>query len=146
MENQIIKKSYKLSHIILAIFAFLIFNIMFINEDISWKFLSFIFSLITFIISFPSSIISKKIINIGDKIKSRIMQVLFYIIILPIFLFSLFLLIYLAAMFIFDTIPNPELGQSLLILFIVMIITIIIIIPYIQTIIILILNRLLKKI
>ena len=61
MEQQIMKKSYKLSHIILAILAFLIFNVMFINEDISWKFLSFIFSLITFRMSLPSSIISTKI-------------------------------------------------------------------------------------
>lgn len=150
MEQQIMKKSYKLSHIILAILAFLIFNIMFINEDISWKFLSFIFSLITFIMSFPSSIISKKIINLGNNIKNNMIKTLFYIIILPIIIFILSILIYLFNILIFDIFPTSndfatELGQGLLILFLITVEIICIIVPYIQTLIVLILKQMIKN-
>lgn len=150
MEQQIMKKSYKLSHIILAILAFLIFNIMFINEDISWKFLSFIFSLITFIMSFPSSIISKKIINLGNNIKNNMIKILFYIIVLPIIIFILSILIYLFNILIFDIFPisndfATELGQGLLILFLITVEIICIIVPYIQTLIVLILKQMIKK-
>lgn len=150
MEQQIMKKSYKLSRIILAILAFLIFNIMFINEDISWKFLSFIFSLITFIMSFPSSIISKKIINLGNNIKNNMIKILFYIIVLPIIIFILSILIYLFNILIFDIFPisndfATELGQGLLILFLITVEIICIIVPYIQTLIVLILKQMIKK-
>ena len=150
MEQQIMKKSYKLSRIILAILAFLIFNIMFINEDISWKFLSFIFSLITFIMSFPSSIISKKIINLGNNIKNNMIKILFYIIILPIIIFILSILIYLFNILIFDIFPisndfATELGQGLLILFLITVEIICIIVPYIQTLIVLILKQMIKN-
>ena len=150
MEQQIMKKSYKLSRIILAILAFLIFNIMFINEDISWKFLSFIFSLITFIMSFPSSIISKKIINLGNNIKNNMIKILFYIIVLPIIIFILSILIYLFNILIFDIFPisndfATELGQGLLILFLITVEIICIIVPYIQTLIVLILKQMIKN-
>ncbi len=150
MEQQIMKKSYKLSHIILAILAFLIFNIMFINEDISWKFISFIFSLITFIMSFPSSIISKKIINLGNNIKNNMIKTLFYIIVLPIIIFILSILIYLFNMLVLDIIPTSndfatELGQGLLILFLITVEIICIIVPYIQTLIVLILKQMIKN-
>ena len=150
MEQQIMKKSYKLSRIILAILAFLIFNIMFINEDISWKFLSFIFSLITFIMSFPSSIISKKIINLGHNIKNNMIKILFYIIVLPIIIFILSILIYLFNILIFDIFPisndfSTELGQGLLILFLITVEIICIIVPYIQTLIVLILKQMIKN-
>lgn len=150
MEQQIMKKSYKLSHIILAILAFLIFNIMFINEDITWKSLSFIFSLITFIMSFPSSIISKKIINLGNNIKNNMIKILFYIIVLPIIIFILSILIYLFNILIFDIFPisndfATELGQGLLILFLITVEIICIIVPYIQTLIVLILKQMIKN-
>ena len=150
MEQQIMKKSYKLSRIILAILAFLIFNIMFINEDISWKFLSFIFSLITFIMSFPSSIISKKIINLGNNIKNNMIKILFYIIVLPIIIFILSILIYLFNILIFDIFPisndfSTELGQGLLILILITVEIICIIVPYIQTLIVLILKQMIKN-
>ena len=123
---------------------------MFINEDISWKFLSFIFSLITFIMSFPSSIISKKIINLGNNIKNNMIKILFYIIVLPIIIFILSILIYLFNILIFDIFPisndfATELGQGLLILFLITVEIICIIVPYIQTLIVLILKQMIKK-
>ena len=150
MNNQLIEKLYKISRIILAIMTFIIFNIMFINEDVSWKFLPIIFALIAFGVSFPSSIISKKIMNVGNKIESKILKVLFYIIILPIVIFILFLAIYTFVIFIFESIPTPSefgaaLGQALLALFIVAIGTICVIVPYIQTLIVLILKQFIKK-
>ncbi|MGM9877901.1 MAG: hypothetical protein ACI33S_04545 [Bacilli bacterium] len=150
MENKLINKLYNISRIIIPILTFIIFNIMLINEDESWNILPPIFALITFGISFPSSIISKKIISIGDKIKNKIIKVLFYIVVLPIVIFILFLLIYSFVLFIYYFIPNPSdfasaLGQALLALFFVAVGTICIIVPYVQTLIVIILKQFIKK-
>lgn len=150
MENQLIEKIYKISRIVLAVIAFVVFNIMFINEDISWKILPPIFAIIVFGVSFPSSIISKKIINFGNNIKNDMMKILFYIIILPVIIFILFLAIYTFVIFIFENIPTPNefgaaLGQALFALFIVAVGTICVIVPYVQTLIVLILKKFMKK-
>lgn len=149
MDDKLMEKIYKISRIILAIIAFIVFNIMFINEDVSWKILTIVFALIAFGISFPSSIVSKKIMNSGDKIKNKLAKILFYLVALPIIIFGFFLLIYIFVTSIVDTIPtttgefSAELGQGLLALFFVVIGTIGIVVPYIQTLIILILKQLL---
>ncbi|MDO5569150.1 MAG: hypothetical protein Q4G04_03470 [bacterium] len=66
-----LKRTYMISRLIIAIVTFIIFNIMFINEDSSWKVLPFIFSIIAFALSFPSSIISKKLLTIGSNIQKK---------------------------------------------------------------------------
>lgn len=150
MDNQLVEKMYKISRLILAIMTFIIFNIMFINEDISWKFLPIVFALIAFGVSFPSSILSKKLVNIGDKIENRLLRILYYIIILPIIIFAFFLAIYAFVIFIYVTIPKPSefsaaLGQAFFALFVATVGAICIIVPYIQTLIVLILRRFIKK-
>ena len=42
------KKSYLISRIILTVMTLIIFNIIFINEDVSWRILPFIFAAIVF--------------------------------------------------------------------------------------------------
>lgn len=88
--NKIMEKSYKISRVILAVMTFIIFNIMFIHEDVSWKILPPIFAIIVFVISFLSSMISKLLINVGNKLKSKLIKILYYIIALPICVFILF--------------------------------------------------------
>ena len=57
------KKINMISRIILAVLAYVIFSIMFINEDKSWHFVTVLYSLIVFGLSFPSTIFANKIIE-----------------------------------------------------------------------------------
>lgn len=150
MNNQLTNKLYKTSRLILTIMTLIIFNIMFINEDIDWKILSIIFALITFGVSFPSTIISKKIINIENKIESKMLKILYYVIVLPIIICVFFVVIALFFKFIYSNIPTPsdfgaQLGQALLGLFFITIGIICIVVPYIQTLIVLILKKYIKS-
>lgn len=151
LENtNIMKKSCMISRIFLSIITFILFQILFINEDISWKILPFIFSLIVFVISYPSSIVSKKLIHIGDKLERKKIKILYYAIILPIILFLLLGVIIGIMYFIFELFPTQNefgaaLGQGLLFLFMIIVITIFLVVPYIQTLIILIIRHFVKK-
>ena len=146
--KKVMEKSYKISRIILVVMAFIIFNIMFINEDVSWKILPPIFAIIVFGVSYPSSVISRLLINIGNKLESKLLKILYYVIALPILVFMLILGIY--TIFIINTIPTPNefgaaLGQALLGLFCIAVGTICVIVPYIQTLIVLVLKRFVKE-
>lgn len=148
--KKIMEKSYKISRIILAVMAFIIFNIMFINEDVSWKILSPIFAIIVFGVSYPSSVISRLLINIGNKLESKLLKILYYVIALPILVFMLILGIYTIFIFIINTIPTPNefgaaLSQALLGLFCVAVGAIGVIVPYIQTLIVLVLKQFVKE-
>lgn len=149
--NKTMEKSYKISRVILAIIAFIIFEILFILifEDITWQ-IPLVFAIIVFVLSFPSTQISKLIINIGNKLKSNLLKILFYVFLLPI-QFFLFLIIYGFIVTVFEGIstpPNADMGTALSIaffaLFLVAVGTICVILPYIQTLIVLILKRFVK--
>ena len=144
------KKSYRISRIILAVVTVIIFNIMFINEDESWRIIPFIFAAIVFGLSYPSSVISRKLINIGNKIENKILNILYYVLALPLISIFIFGGICLIMYSINENIPTPNemgaaLGQALMFLFLVTVVFIGIILPYIQTIIVLILNRFIKS-
>lgn len=148
--NKTMQKSYKIARIILAIITFIIFNIMIINEDASWKFIPFIFGVIVFGLSFPSSVISRKLINIGNNLESKLLRILYYVIALPIISFLIFGVACLIMYFFYENIPKPNemgaaLGQALMFLFFVAVVFICVILPYIQTVIILVLNRFIKN-
>lgn len=140
------KKSYMLSRMILVIITFILFHVMFINEDRSWKALPLIFSFIVFCVSYPSSIISRKMIGFKTK---RARKILYYSFILPLILFLLLSVILGVIYFLFEVFSTQSgfdttLGQGLMFLFFVIVITICIVLPYIQTILVLIINRFIK--
>lgn len=148
--NKTMEKLYKISSILLTVVTFIIFNIMFIDEDITWRIIPFIFAAIVFGLSFPSSVISKKLINIGDNLESKLLRILYYVIALPIISFLVFGGICLIMYFIHENIPTPNemgaaLGQALIFLFLVAVVFICVILPYVQTVIVLILNRFVKN-
>lgn len=148
--NKTMEKSYKISRVILAVMAFIIFNIMFINEDASWRILPPIFVVIVFGISYPSSVISRLLINIGNKLESKLQKILYYVIALPIISFLLFYGIYAIMCFIDESIPAPNemgavLSQALMMLFWITVGAICVIVPYIQTLIVLILKCFVKN-
>lgn len=149
MENKKTKKIYMISRVILVVITFIIFKIMFIHEDSSWAIVAFIFSLIVFIVSFPSTLISKVFIKIGNRLDKRILKILYYAIILPALTIFLFFGCCCIISLIYDSFSIPDdfavaLGQALLFLFLVATVAICIIIPYIQTLLVLLLKRFVK--
>ena len=144
------KKSYGISRIILAVITVIIFNIMFINEDESSRIIPFIFAAIVFGLSYPSSVISRKLINIGNKIESKLLKILYYVIALPIIAFLIFNVILLIWLSIFASVMIQNEGwaaveQGFMLGFLLAVVFIGIILPYVQTIIVLILNRFIKN-
>ena len=118
---------------------------MFINEDNSWLVASFILALIAFGLSFPSTSVSRKFIQFANKIDSEVLRVLYYVF-LPIILL---IIAFLVAAFVvtFKTYLFSgilDLGLALLFLFLGLTIIMAIILPYIQTIIVLILHKFIK--
>lgn len=139
-----------ISKVILVVITFIIFNIMIINEDSSWLILPFFFSLVVFLVSFPSTFISKVFIKIGDRLDKRILKILYYIIILPALMIFLFSGICCIIGFLYERYPSSDdfasiLGQGLLFLFLSVASLVCIIIPYIQTLLILFLRRFIKE-
>ena len=143
------KKVYMISRVVLAAMTLILFGIIIINEDSSWKFIPIIFSLIVFGLSFPSTIFAKKIIEIGNKIENIFLKILYYII-LPIILLVICLFFYIVILHINDVFTTTlnELGaalsKTLLLLFIVAIVVIMVILPYIQAIIINVIKKIIK--
>ncbi len=149
MKNKEMKKNYMISRVILTLLTFIIFRIMIINEDSSWLILSFVFSLIVFIVSFPSTFISKIFVKIGDRLDKRILKILYYVIILPALIIFLFSGICCIISFFYERYPTSNdfeaiLGQGLVFLFLAILFFICIIIPYIQTLLVLFLRRFVK--
>lgn len=142
-KNIDLKKEYKISRFIIFILTFVIFNIMFINEDNSWLGASFILALIAFGLSFPSTSVSRKFIQFANKIDSEVLRVLYYVF-LPInlliiaFLVAAFVVTFMAHLF------SGDLGLAILLLFLGLTIIMAVILPYIQTIIVLILHKFIK--
>ena len=145
------KNIYKKSRIILAILIFVIFSLMFIYEDSSWMILTIFFSIFGYFVSIPCTIITKKIISIGNKIKSKVFRFLYYAVVLPTIIIGLFLIIYNYIMNVYDNSTKPipveiddALREALYPLFLITISTICIIIPYVQSLIVLILKKINK--
>ena len=143
------EKSYKISRIIIAVITFILFSIMIINEDESWNFIPLIFAVIAFGLSFPSTLISRKLITIGNRLESKILRGLYYVIIVPVIAFLILYGMCTIVLFIFELTPAPNemgaaLGQAFIFLFWIAVGTIGIVLPYIQTLIVLILNRFVK--
>ena len=145
------KNIYKKSRIILAILIFVIFSLMFIYEDSSWMILTIFFTIFGYFVSIPCTIITKKIISIGNKIESKVFRFLYYSVVLPTIIIGLFLIIYNYIINVYDNSTKPipveigdALSQALYQLFLITISTICIIIPYIQSLIVLILKKINK--
>ena len=140
------KKIKMILKIILSIIVFILFSIFIMNEDSSWIIIPIIFSVITFGLSFPSTIFAQKIIKIGDKINNKLLNVLYYILLL-IILLVLCLVIYFIIINIYDKhIIHPNefmdaLDIGLLLLFIIYCLIIAVVLPFFQAIIINILKK-----
>lgn len=144
------EKEYKLSRIIIAILTMMISFIMCINEDISVKIVAMgLFTSAAFLASFLGTGVSRKMIQVGDKITSLLLRILYYIALLIALLAVAYIL-----MLIFDSITeivpySNELGiaagQAMLTVLIGASFLVFVIIPYFQTLIVLVLRKLVTK-
>lgn len=144
------EKIYSISRIILTVITAIVFKIMFINEHESWSIIPYILAAIVFGLSFPSSVISKKVISVEKKIKNKMLKALYYIFALPLISVVIFAGIYLIMIRIYNNAPSSNemgeaLGNALVFLFFVVVAFIGIILPYVQTIIVLILKCIIKN-
>ncbi len=148
MEKQM-KKNYSISRVILTILTFILLCILFKNEDASFLKLNITLTTIAFAISFPGALLSKKLIQIGDRIENTILKVLYYLIFLPSIAIIIFLGLYAIIYTIYLNFPETNslqgaLSQAIWVIYSLIASAIIVTIPYLQTIIVLILKKLKK--
>ena len=143
MQSKLMKKSIKLSRIFVSLTVFIILNAWFLFEnDPQWIF-SIIVSAVVFFFSFPNSKVCKFIINNGDKIKNKLLRLLFYALGLPIiFIILIFIVMLLCALVVelFFSTDSISLGTAVLIAFTGVGILTCTLVPYYQTIIILVIR------
>lgn len=141
MQSNLMEKCIKLSRTFVTLTVFIILNAWFLFEnDPQWIF-SIIVSAVVFFISIPTSKACKFLINKGDKIKNKILRILFYALVLPIiFIILIFIVMLLCALVVelFFPTDSISLGTAVLIAFTGVGILSCVLVPYYQTIIILI--------
>lgn len=135
------KNVYQLSRTIITLISFLMFQIMFINENVTFKFIGLLLTLLTFALSFISTIFSKKILYFGDKFQ-KVSKVLYYIILLIIIVILNFLYMIIGNLIIWSINSSSlnRLGFGLLFWVTVIIFGILTITPYLQTLLVLIIH------
>lgn len=143
MQSNLMEKCIKLSRTFVTLTVFIILNAWFLFEnDPQWIF-SIIVSAVVFFISIPTSKVCKFLINKGDKIKNKILRILFYALVLPIiFIILIFIVMLLCASVVEVFFPTDSisLGAAVLIAFTGVGILTCVLVPYYQTIIILIIR------
>ena len=145
----IMKKYYSVSRIVISVLAVIISLIALINEDISFKVAgATLAAVVALVTSFVATPVSKRLIRTGDDIANKYLRALYYILILPVILLIVFV-IYLMIMFIYDHMEQPTefgaaLSQALIVVFLYAAVFIAFIVPYIQTLIVLLLRKILK--
>lgn len=144
------EKEYQLSRIIIAFLTMIISFIMLINEDISVKILGMsLFTGVAILASFLGTKVSRKMIQVGDKLPHLLLQILYYIALL-IALWAVAYILLLIFNSITDVISySSELGiaagQAMLTVLIGSSFLVFAIVPYFQTLIVLSLRRLITK-
>jgi len=139
-------KIYKLSRVFLT---FLIFIIVLMCTDEETPLAYFLivpstFAVITYLISFLTTIISKKIFFIGNKMKSTFLKIVYYMGILIVGCLSLSLNYFVFEIILYENDFSTLMTNSICMLLIDGVILIGIILPYFQTLIVLILKRFIK--
>lgn len=144
------EREYKLSRIIIAILMMMVSFIMLINEDISVKIfgMSF-FTSVAFLASFLGTRVSRKMIQVGDKIENIPFRILYYIVLL-IALLAAGYAICSIILLIFEAMPHSNelgiaAGEAMFAVLIGFSFLVFVIIPYFQTLIVLGLRKIIIK-
>ena len=135
------KKEFQISRIVLSIIVFIVMNIAIINEDKSWLVIPAIFAVISYVFCFISTGISRKIIEIGNKIPNILLKVSYYVL-LPIII----LIICIGLLWIMELLPSSvSLGNALLLLFVIVVLCVCVILPYVQSLVVLFIRKFVIK-
>lgn len=143
------KRIYVISGFILSLLTYAILMYIFQNEDKSFRVVAALFAATTLILSIPSSFISWKIIKYGDGIDELLFKVIYYMII-PLISFGIWVMV---VIFIFAITANGSgsndfqsaLSHAIMVLFLYIASIIAIALPYVQSMLVLMLRRLMKS-
>lgn len=141
---------YKLSRIIIAILTMVVSFIMLINEDISVKIFGMsLFTAVAFLASFLATKISRKMIQVGDKITSILLRIFYYIVLLITLLAVAYVILLIFYCILEAKLHSNELGlaagEAMLAVLIGSSFLVFVIIPYFQTLIVLGLRKIITK-
>ena len=131
-----------LSSVFIGVLTVIVFNIILINEDVSFKIFTIFYGIAAFLISFPSITFTRKMLAFSDRLTTG-NKILFYALEMPVFIFLIFVGIFYCFGFIAEAL-NVGLGGAILGLGIVAFLIMCVIIPYVQALFIL-FTRLFKK-
>lgn len=146
MNYKELDKDYKISRIILTIITFLITIILEINKLDNVIVVSIIIALFTYSVSYSSTMISKKLVGIGDKLDNNLKRVIYYFVILPIIIAVVYSIIYVVnKVFPISNQFETSIVQGILFFISIELLLICIIFPYIQTLIVLVIRKFIKK-
>ncbi len=141
-----LSKEYKISGIFITILVMAATFIIFHNEDISVRlFATALFTVAALITSILGTRVSVRIIKMGDRIKNKLVRVLYYIG-LPIALICLTGLVWVVMAVVNGKLANTDnigtsFGRSYMLAIVAITVCIFAIVPYIQTIIVLVLRK-----
>lgn len=141
-----LSKEYKISGIFITILVMAATFIIFHNEDISVRlFATALFTVAALITSILGTRVSVRIIKMGDRIKNKLVRVLYYIG-LPIVLICLTGLVWVVMAVVNGKLANTDnigtsFGRSYMLAIVAIVVCIFAIVPYIQTIIVLVLRK-----
>jgi len=135
---------YNKSRIVMLVLAVVVSLIMFINEDISFKLYgTFFIAIVTLVVSYLVTPISKKMIERGDKLEKKLWRILYYVLMLPITLVLIILVCLLIGYI--DDLRAPEkyqdmgdaLSHAFKVIALYVIFFILFLLPYVQSLIVL---------
>ena len=138
------KNCYAISRIVICVLAGIISLIVFHNEDIALMLGgTVLITVVALVMSFLTTPISKQMIGIGNRIKNKFLRVFYYLMLLPFILAVVYLLWILIYNFFYHmeaTDLGEALGQALIALFLGVVVFIMFIVPYVQSLIVLLLR------
>lgn len=142
------EREFKTAKVIIAVGSVIASYIAFANEDLALKLLGVaLFTAIAVAISYFGTGISRKIIEVGDRISNKFLRVLYYVGIFAGIVIAVALM-YMLALVISDSGEHKSLSAALsevlLLLFAVGAFAIIVFIPYLQALLVLLLSKIQK--
>lgn len=143
------KRCYMISRVAICVLAGVISSIALINEHITLKIVATVsITAAAFVMSFLATPVRRQMISIGDSIMNKFFRIFYYIILLPLILLVVGLL-WMLIYFCYDNTEHSAelgkaLGEALMTIFLCGVIFIVFIVPYLQTLIVLMLRAILK--
>ena len=139
------KNSYTISRIVISVLAGIISLIVWHNEHITLMLgATVLITVVALVMSFLATPVSKQMIGIGDRIMNKFLRVFYYFILLPLILVVVYLLWRLNYYFFEHMERSAEmgeaLGKALIAVFLGVIVLIMFIVPYVQSLIVLLLR------